>query len=181
MAAIADAVGNLQALGINVLSPSDPRIVDFDGDFLFVASDKLRSRRLVEDRHLEAIRRSDFLWVVCPDGYTGASTSGEILAATVLGKPVFSTESALDITIGDYVQKVSSMSEAILRSRGGRSPVGPAHALLNPEALSETASRIDALRYVLTAEQGDGRRDAELQFAQSRFEMSRQFGLRLPH
>jgi hypothetical protein len=89
MPAIYEAVCFFRELGANVLSPADPRIVDNLGEFLFVASDKLRSIKLVEDRHLEAIRGSDLLWVVCPDGYTGPSTSGEILAATVLKVPVF--------------------------------------------------------------------------------------------
>jgi len=113
MAAIQEAVGNLRALGVDVLSPSDPTVVAADRDFLFVASDKLRSRKMVEDRHLEAVRNSDFLWVVCPDGYTGASTSGEILAAAVLKVPVFSTSKALDITIGDYVETVPGVRTAI--------------------------------------------------------------------
>ena len=68
MPAIYDAVGGLRALGVEVLSPSDPRVVDHLGEFLFVASDKLRSIKLVEDRHLEAIRASDFLWVCALTG-----------------------------------------------------------------------------------------------------------------
>ena len=182
MTAVAEAVANLAALGVEVLSPADPRIVDADGEFLFVASDKLRSRRLVEDRHLEAIRDSDFLWVVCPDGYTGSSTSGEILAAAVLKVPVFSAHAALDITIGDYVETVSSMAEALSRVKPSKAAlVGPPHALLNPEALSHTALRIDTLRYYLTAHRGDGRLDAERQLAQVQFDVSKQLGLGLPH
>jgi hypothetical protein len=78
MAGVYTAVHELRAAGIDVLSPSDPRVVDFPGEFLFVASDRLRSVKLVQDRHFEAIRSSDLLWVVCPDGYTGSSTSAEI-------------------------------------------------------------------------------------------------------
>ena len=90
MSAIYTAVHELRAAGVDVLSPSDPRVVDFFGEFLFVASDRLRSVKLVQNRHFEAIRSSDFLWVVSPDGYTGPSTSAEIGAAHVLGVPVFS-------------------------------------------------------------------------------------------
>lgn len=182
MSAIQEAVGSLRALGVNVLSPADPTVVAADRDFLFVASDKLRSRKMVEDRHLEAIRHSDFLWVVCPDGYTGASTSGEILAAAVLSVPVFSTGKALDITIGDYVQSVASMQEAIGRAISSRR-VKPntAHALIDPTSLSATAYEIDTLRYYLTADRGDGKRDAERQFAKIRKEVSRQLGFRPPN
>src|SRR4051812_15377053 len=162
MAPIQEAVGSLGALGVEVLSPSDPTVVAADKDFLFVASDKLRSRKMVEDRHLEAIRHSDFLWVVCPDGYTGASTSGEILAAAVLKVPVFSTVPALDITIGDYVEKVGSMAEAVARCARTRvATQSIAHALLDPESLSDTAADVDDLRYYLTAERGDGQFDAQ--------------------
>lgn len=182
MAPIQDAVGYFRALGVDVLSPSDPRVVAADEDFLFVASDRLRSRKMVEDRHLEAIRNSDFLWIVCPDGYTGASTSGEILAAAVLKVPVFSTDCALDITIGDYVERVSSMAEAIDRvSRTRRITPQLGHALLAPEGLSDTAMRIDSLRYYLTAERGNGREDAERKLAQVQFDVSEQLGLRLPN
>jgi hypothetical protein len=182
MAPIQEAVGNLRALGVNVLSPSDPTVVAADKDFLFVASDKLRSRKMVEDRHLEAIRNSDFLWVVCPDGYTGASTSGEILAAAVLKVPVFSVGAAFDVTIGDYVEKVGSMGEAIARSvaaRRAKPSVG--HALLNPESLSDTAAEVDILRYYLTAERGDGKYDAQSQLARVAHKVSKQFGFRHPH
>jgi hypothetical protein len=178
MSAIAEAVANLRALGVEVLSPSDPTVVAADGDFLFVASDRLRSRKMVEDRHLEAIRHSDFLWVVCPDGYTGASTSGEILAAAVLHKPIFSTTAALDITIGDYVESVSSMGEVISRVRSCRSAVAnPAHVLLNPEMLSNTASEIDTLRQYLTGVVGDRRAEPERRFALMRNKLGYQFGL----
>jgi hypothetical protein len=60
MAGIYEAVGQLRSRNIAVLSPSDPRVVDNIGEFLFVASDKLRSIRLVQDRHFEAMRASDF-------------------------------------------------------------------------------------------------------------------------
>ncbi|MDB5243906.1 MAG: MazG nucleotide pyrophosphohydrolase [Spirosoma sp.] len=171
MTGIAEAVATLGALGVDVLSPSDPRVVDHDGEFLFVASDRLRSRRLVQDRHLEAIRASDFLWVVCPDGYTGPSTAGEIMAASVLGKPIYSTHAALDITIGDYVERVATMGEAITRARRDATGAGvgrPRSALLRPEDLGRVAEEVHDLGRHLTAHRGDGRADAERRFGEVR-------------
>jgi hypothetical protein len=165
MPAIYDAVGNLRAAGVDVLSPSDPRVVDSIGDFLFVASDRLRSIKLVEDRHLEAIRASDFLWVVCPDGYTGASTSGEIMAATVLGIPVFSVGLAYDSTIGQYVRRVPSISALVarLRSAAPASRSEP-HVLIDPShTIGNAISALEDLEHSLTARTGDGARDAERQ------------------
>jgi hypothetical protein len=113
MPAIYGAVQELRAVGVDVLSPSDPRIVDHLGEFLFVASDKLRSVKLVQDRHFEAIRRSNFLWIVCPDGYTGPSTSAEIGAAYAFGVPVFSDHLPLDVTLQHYVRKVTSLQVVV--------------------------------------------------------------------
>src|ERR1700722_95981 len=134
MIAIDGAVGELWSLGVNVLSPSDPRIVDFNGEFLFVASDRLRSIKLVQNRHFEAIRASDFLWIACPDGYTGPSTSAEIGAAFVLGVPVFSDHVPLDITLGHYVTQVRSIREAVSTTLAKRSRRrGESHFLLDPD------------------------------------------------
>jgi hypothetical protein len=81
--AITAAVQELFDLGVKVLSPADPRIVDslvVDslGEFLFVASDRVRSVKLVQDRHIQGISASDFLWLVAPDGYVGQSASMEL-------------------------------------------------------------------------------------------------------
>src|ERR1700686_4162645 len=87
MEAITRAVHELAALSVRVLSPADPRIVAAQGEFLFVASDRIRSVRLVQDRHLESIRAADFLWLVCPDGYVGSSASMEIGYAAAAAVP----------------------------------------------------------------------------------------------
>jgi len=60
MTAIYQAVTELDDFGVSVLSPADPRVVEQIGEFVFVASDKVRSIKMVEDRHLECLRASDF-------------------------------------------------------------------------------------------------------------------------
>src|SRR5712692_6595897 len=72
------AVASLIDAGVEVLSPADPRIVDAFGEFLFVASDRQRKIRTIQDRHLAAIAASHFVWLVAPDGYVGLSGSLEI-------------------------------------------------------------------------------------------------------
>ncbi len=47
MTMIGAAVQELASLGVRVLSPADPRVVAAQGEFLFVASDPVRSVRLV--------------------------------------------------------------------------------------------------------------------------------------
>lgn len=167
--AIYDAVGELRDQHVTVLSPSDPRVVDHIGEFLFVASDRLRSIRLVQDRHLAAIRGSDFLWVACPDGYTGASTCMEIGAAISAGVPVFANAPALDITIGEYVQRVSSYSEAIAQVKSQERVERPASVLLDPEiVIDRSIDTLSDLRPVLMGKVGNGRGDAERQYDQTR-------------
>lgn len=112
---IQEAVQEFQDRGIKVLSPADPRIVDSMDSFLFVASDKHRSVRLVQDRHLVAISQADFLWLVAPDGYIGFSAAMELGYAIREGTPVYSTVSPPDLTARQYVEQVPSIEIAIKR------------------------------------------------------------------
>src|SRR5216684_5482462 len=102
MAVINAAVQELASLSIRVLSPADPRVVAQQGEFLFVASDRIRSVRLVQDRHLESIRAADFLWLVCPDGYVGQSASMELGYAAAVGVLIFASRAPSDLTLREY-------------------------------------------------------------------------------
>lgn len=104
--AVANAVEEAKQKEFIVLSPIDPRIVDYDGSFLFIASDKSRDVRVVQDGHFNAIKKSDFLWVVAPDGYIGCSVSMEIGFAIANGIPVYSSHEITDWTIRKYVMVV---------------------------------------------------------------------------
>src|SRR5437870_3723731 len=109
MEGITIAVHELAALSVCVLSPADPRIVAQQGEFLFVASDPIRSVRLVQDRHLESIRAANFLWLVCPDGYVGQSASMEIGFAAAVGVPIFAAQQPADLTLRQYVKIVPEL------------------------------------------------------------------------
>jgi len=163
MAAIQTAVAELVELGVRILSPADPRVVDHRGDFLFVASDRLRSVKTVEDRHLECIRASDFLWLVTPDGYVGQSASLELGYALAVGTPIFSSVPPYDITLRQYVQRVSSLREAIktLRSDGGNRPeTHPPGILIDPhDSIPIAQEKLDALRRLLSGVDGSTNED----------------------
>ena len=140
--AITTAVQELSARSIRVLSPADPRVVAHQGEFLFLASDRVRSVRLVQDRHLESIRSADFLWLVCPDGYVGQSTSMEVGFAAAARVPILATHPPNDLTLREYVTRVPNISEAlrILEARPRRR-----HAegiLIDPHATVEQAHNI---------------------------------------
>ncbi len=141
MSEISRAVYELSDLGIKVLSPADPRVVETSGEFLFVASDKVRSVRLVQDRHIESIRACDFLWLVAPDGYVGQSASMEIGFAVASDIPIFGRDLPKDLTLRQYVTQVGSPQEA-LQNIEWQAPKKAQGFLIDPHASIEEAHAI---------------------------------------
>lgn len=151
MDAITSAVYELAAHSVRVLSPSDPRVVAAHGEFLFVASDPVRSVRLVQDRHLESIRSADFLWLVCPDGYVGQSAAMEIGFAAGANVPIFATHPPTDLTLREYVTVVPSLAGAVRGVAARPLPKRQEGLLIDPHASIEEAHRIlDQLGDALT-------------------------------
>jgi len=111
--AIQEAVAEFQSRDVMVLSPSEPTIVDSFGDFVFVASDRRRSIKGVQNRHLSAIRNSDFLWLVSNDGYVGQSASMELGFAVAEGIPVYSDGAPTDLTLRQYCTVFQDIGHAI--------------------------------------------------------------------
>ena len=142
MEVITAAVHELASLSIRVLSPADPRVVARQGEFLFVASDRIRSVRLVQDRHLESIRAADFLWLVCPDGYVGQSASMEVGFAAAIGVPIFSTHAPSDLTLRQYVTTVPTLGEALRRVAADPRPRRKEGILIDPHASVEEAHQM---------------------------------------
>lgn len=142
MGAITTAVHELASMSIRVLSPADPRVVAAQGEFLFVASDRVRSVRLVQDRHLESIRAASFLWLVCPDGYVGQSASMEVGFAAAAAVPIFATRAPSDLTLREYVTVVPKLSEALRIVEDSCRPRRPAGILIDPHASVEEAHEI---------------------------------------
>jgi hypothetical protein len=153
MEAITAAVHELAALSVRVLSPADPRVVAAQGEFLFVASDRVRSVRLVQDRHLDCIRAASFLWLVCPDGYVGVSGAMEIGAARDAGVPIFGARAPSGLTLREYVTIVPALSDALRRVAASSRPNGPESILIDPHASMEEAHAvIERIKNALTRE-----------------------------
>ena len=130
--------------GVLVLSPSDPRVVDSFGDFVFVASDQVRRLRTVQARHLAAIAASDLLWLVAPDGYVGQSAAMEIGFAVAHKVPIFCASVPTDLTLRQWVVSVPSEADAVRRVRQTTSrPAGPEVSLLLDPLPSIEASHVD--------------------------------------
>jgi hypothetical protein len=157
MEAITSAVHELASLRVRVLSPADPRVVAAQGEFLFVASDPVRSVRLVQDRHLESIRAADFVWLVCPDGYVGQSAAMEIGYAAAAGVPIFATRPPSDLTMREYVIIVPTLPEATRRAAVSSRPRRPEGLLIDPHpALEEAHDILERIRAALTRQKGSG-------------------------
>jgi nucleoside 2-deoxyribosyltransferase len=160
MRQVQEAVYALTDMGVTVLSPADPRVVDKLDSFLFVASDKLRSVRLVQQRHLMAIGESDFLWLVAPDGYVGTSAAMEIGYAVARHIPVFCTNVPADLTLREFVTVVPAMQQALARTRPSTRTPGEL-ALLDPgTAVDEAHEGLERLHAILGGKSADRSLDA---------------------
>lgn len=157
MEGITAAVQEFAAQSIRVLSPADPRVVAYQGEFLFVASDPVRSVRLVQDRHLDCIRAASFLWLVCPDGYVGVSAAMEIGAAGEAGVPVFAARAPFDLTMREYVTVVPTLSEAVQKAKAIARPRRSEGILIDPHAsVQEAHAILEQVEATLTRKNGLG-------------------------
>lgn len=130
LGAISAAVDELRGRGVRVLSPLDPRPVDCIDDFILVASDVSKSIARVQGGHLAAIARSNFLWLVLPDGYVGSSAAMEIGYAHGCGVRVLAARTPDDPAVAQYVSVAPSIAVAVdylsdLAREGGLEPPRP--------------------------------------------------------
>jgi len=114
---IQEAIGELSNLGIKVLSPKVSKPVSQIGGFVMLEKDK-GTPGAIETKHLQAIAKSDFLYVVNPEGYIGDSVALEIGYALSKGVPVYSSERPKDKVIGSFL--VSGIPLSRLKNRIAR-------------------------------------------------------------
>lgn len=103
---------------VRILSPGGTVALGEEGGFTFLASDPSTDIGVTEEAHLRAISRSDFLWIVCPDGQWGLSTALEIGWAVGKDKLIFCQNELSDpgdglVDIRRLVQTVDSVEEAL--------------------------------------------------------------------
>ncbi len=98
-----------------ILSPITSKIVKEMEDFLYVKGNIIDNVRLTQDKHLNAIYNSDFLWLICPDGKPGQSACLEIGYAIAMNKKIYSKDFICDRTLIEYVHKVNNILLTIKR------------------------------------------------------------------
>jgi hypothetical protein len=140
IAQVAAAVEDFQRRGATVLSPTDPRPLEQFGDFVYVASDLHRTIRLLQERHFEAIVRSDLLWLCAPDGRLGDSAAAEVHHANLHGIPVFTDTVPDSLYWRQVVIPVRGTGDAVTIASTSRDQ-GPItqrpSVLLEPQAVAD--------------------------------------------
>lgn len=96
-------VHQFQREGVEVLSPKLSMVVSLHEGFVKLEGDKGAPGE-IESRHLEAISRSDFLYIVNPGGYIGRSVAFEIGYALSKNVPVYSLEKLEDVVLSFFVK-----------------------------------------------------------------------------
>ena len=87
----------------NLLSPSSVEFTSFDVDFVRLLNEADEPAPAVEARHLAAIRRADFVWLHCPEGYVGTSAALELGYAKAAGVPIVTDTRPTDEILADTV------------------------------------------------------------------------------
>jgi len=93
---------------IEVVSPELSQPISSRDGFVMLETDS-GSPREIEKKHLEAISRSDFLYVVNPEGYIGKSVALEIGFAVSKNIPVYSLSKPEDIVLSSFVRSEKSI------------------------------------------------------------------------
>ncbi len=107
--------------GVTVLEPSKgwlwtPGMQVSPPPFRPLPAERGLNIREIEDRFLRAIDEADFLYVLCPKGYIGASTSFEMGYALAGETPVYAGESLdyLELAEGDLERKTFLESSIVI-------------------------------------------------------------------
>jgi len=115
-------------LGCKILSPSNVSIVGEQDGFVYMKGEETETPENIEDRHLSAIQKSNFVWLHTPEGYVGPSAALEVGFAHAAGVPVYAKELPNDRVLQSFVQLVASPGD-LLTGRL-RNPGPPAPALM---------------------------------------------------
>jgi dCTP diphosphatase len=128
--------------GAAVLSPTDLDFVEERGGFLLAADEIDHLPEAIEERHLNAMRTADFMWLHAPDGYVGRSAAMELGFAHALGLTVYASTEPEDVALRGMVELTTSPEKALAASTplalASRAPTG---ALIALQQYYDRASR----------------------------------------
>jgi NTP pyrophosphatase (non-canonical NTP hydrolase) len=126
LAGLAREFEELRDLGFRILSPTNIRVVSERDGFVFMEGEEGTAPEAIELRHLDAIKRSAFVWLHAPGGYVGPSAALEVGFARASGIPVYSRVMPEDRVLQNLVQPVASPSDLVTELRRHPAPPLPA-------------------------------------------------------
>lgn len=105
--------------GVEVLSPKKANIVASESEFIILDTDGTDDIRVIEQRHLEAIKRSDLLYVCNPGGYIGLTVAMELGWALANGVRVACSVRPSDVLLWEFLVDAMpvDMAVALLAAR----------------------------------------------------------------
>ncbi len=89
-----------------LLCPKSIDFIDHTAEFVKAAHEIDDSVNVIEERVLESIRKSDFVWLFSPAGYVGISASFEIGLAYSLGVPVYTDTELQDEMLQTMITEI---------------------------------------------------------------------------
>lgn len=116
---------SLKDHGFSVLSPGNVFIEGEQDGFVYMRHESTQSPRQLENKHLDAILRADFVWFFAPDGYVGPTGALEVGFARANGIPVYCDTPLKDILIKEFVDIVDSPMSVFEHFRSNRVPPPP--------------------------------------------------------
>lgn len=147
---VRQAIKEFKQYRANILSPASGYEDDNKNGFSTLAGDPSLVPTVTEARHLDAISKSDLLWLIAPDGFTGFATTLEIGYAYALDTPIFTSDTLKEPILREYVQKVENPKDAVLRVVQDSTNVMTT-VLLNPvEAINVIKSQLIELEKLMS-------------------------------
>jgi NTP pyrophosphatase (non-canonical NTP hydrolase) len=107
----------LRDLGCDVLSPSNVTAVRETNGFVYMQGEEAQVPDAIENRHLDAIQRANFVWLHAPNGYVGPTASLEVGFAHAIGVPTYAREPIKYTVIKGFVEVLPSPSVAIKEAK----------------------------------------------------------------
>jgi NTP pyrophosphatase (non-canonical NTP hydrolase) len=121
-----NAFEEFRDLGCKILSPSNVSIVSEQEGFVYMKGEETETPENIEDRHLSAIQKANFVWLHTPEGYVGPSAALEVGFAHAAGVPVFAKELPRDKILQSFVQVVASPRDVLNGRLNNPGPPAPA-------------------------------------------------------
>jgi NTP pyrophosphatase (non-canonical NTP hydrolase) len=100
-----------QNLGFEITSPKISTIINPGSEFVILDSDESSDPKIIEEKHLNAIKNSDIVYFYNPQGYLGASATFELGWSLALKKLIFFKENNADFTLNLFCKNVCTPSE----------------------------------------------------------------------